>query len=92
MEKIIITADRQASLNGMMTFGMLENGLHTADFMNCEDAAMEPFKGSFTVLAMRDATCICRSARSASATTHCSSARHGTDGCRARATRAGSSR
>ena len=54
MEKIIITAERQASLNGMMTFGMLENGLHTADFMNCEDAAMEPFKGSFTVQGMRD--------------------------------------
>ena len=41
-------------LEGMMTFGLLENGLHTADFMCCEDAEMEPFTGNCKVQMMRD--------------------------------------
>ena len=38
----------------MMTFGKLETGLRTLDFMCCEDAEMEPFEGTFRVQAMRD--------------------------------------
>ena len=37
-----------------MTFGMLENGLHTADFMCCEDVEMKAFSGTFKVEAKRD--------------------------------------
>jgi hypothetical protein len=54
MKKIIFSTERQVMLDGMMTFGMLENGLRTADFMCCEDALLEPFKGNFTVQGMRD--------------------------------------
>lgn len=54
MRKIHFSAERQVSLSGMMTFGMMDDGLHTADFMNCEDAVMEPFKGNFKVQGMRD--------------------------------------
>ena len=38
----------------MMTIGMLENGLKTADFMCCEDVEMEAFSGTFKVEGMRD--------------------------------------
>lgn len=41
-------------LDGLLTLGKLENGLRTMDFMCCEDAVMEPFKGSFYVQGMRD--------------------------------------
>ena len=37
-----------------MTIGKLENGLHTADFMCCEDVRLEAFSGIFKVQAMRD--------------------------------------
>ena len=52
--KTTITTERQVMLEGMMTFGLLENGLHTADFMCCEDAEMEPFTGNCKVQMMRD--------------------------------------
>lgn len=42
------------SLEGLMTIGKLENGLHTADFMCCEDVMLEAFSGIFKVQAMRD--------------------------------------
>ena len=45
---------RELTLDGMMTFGKLETGLRTLDFMCCEDAEMEPFEGTFRVQAMRD--------------------------------------
>lgn len=45
---------REATLDGMMTFSMLENGLRTLDFECCEDVAMEPFIGNFKVQGMRD--------------------------------------
>ena len=54
MEKIIITTERQVTLDGMMTFGMLENGLKTADFQCCEDVEMDTFSGTFKVQGMRD--------------------------------------
>ena len=37
-----------------MTFGMLENGLRTADFNCCEDVVMEAFVANFKVQGMRD--------------------------------------
>ena len=43
MKKIIITTEKQVTLDGLMTIGMLENGLHMADFECCEDAVMEDF-------------------------------------------------
>ena len=45
---------RELTLDGMMTFGKLETGLRTLDFMCCEDAEMEAFEGNFRVQAMRD--------------------------------------
>ena len=50
MKKIIkISTEKQISLDGLMTIGMLENGLKTADFMCCEDVEMESFSGTFKV-------------------------------------------
>ena len=54
MEKIIITTGRQVTLDGLMTIGMLENGLKTADFACCEDVEMEAFSGTFKVEGKRD--------------------------------------
>ena len=54
MEKIIISTERQVTLDGLMTIGMLENGLKTADFMCCEDVEFEEFSGNFKVQVMRD--------------------------------------
>ena len=54
MEKIIITTERQAMLDGLLTLGMLENGLKTADFMCCEDVEMQAFSGTFKVEVKRD--------------------------------------
>ena len=45
---------RELTLDGLMTFGKLETGLRTLDFMCCEDAEMEAFEGNFRVQAMRD--------------------------------------
>ena len=54
MNKIYISTKRRVSLDGMMTIGMLENGLKTADFACCEDVEMEAFSGDFKVQGMRD--------------------------------------
>ena len=54
MEKIIITTERQVMLDGLLTLGMLENGLKTADFMCCEDVEMQAFSGTFKVEVKRD--------------------------------------
>ena len=54
MKKIIISTERQVMLDGLLTLGKLENGLRTLDFMCCENAVMEPFKGNFHVQGMRD--------------------------------------
>jgi len=54
MEKIIITTERQATLDGLLTLGMLENGLRIADFQCCEDVELDAFSGSFKVQGMRD--------------------------------------
>ena len=45
---------RDITLDGLLTIGKLENGLTTGEFMNCEDARIEPFSGDFRVQGMRD--------------------------------------
>jgi hypothetical protein len=54
MKTTKISNERQVMLDGLMTIGLLENGLHTADFMCCEDAQLEPFTGKCKVQLMRD--------------------------------------
>ena len=54
MEKIIITSEKQAMLDGLLTLGILENGLKTADFACCEDVEMEVFSGTFKVEGKHD--------------------------------------
>ncbi len=54
MKKIIISTERQVMLDGLMTLGLLENGLRTADFMCCEDVEMDAFSGTFKVEGKRD--------------------------------------
>ena len=54
MEKIIISTERQVTLDGLLTLGKLENGLRTMDFMCCEDVKINAFSGNFTVQVMRD--------------------------------------
>ena len=54
MEKIIISTEKLVMLDGLLTLGMMENGLRTADFMCCEDIEMEAFSGTFKVEGMRD--------------------------------------
>ena len=51
---ICISTERQVSLDGLLTLGMLENGLRTADFVCCEDVEVEAFSGDFKVQVMRD--------------------------------------
>ena len=54
MEKVIITTERQVMLDGLMTLGLLENGLRTADFTCCEDVELDAFSGTFKVEGKRD--------------------------------------
>lgn len=42
------------TVDGMMAFGELENGLRVADFMCCDDVTTEPFIGLCRVQVMRD--------------------------------------
>ena len=54
MEKIIITTERQAMLDGLLTLGILDNGLRIADFQGCEDVLLDAFSGTFKVEGKRD--------------------------------------
>ena len=54
MKKIIISTQRQVTLDGLMTISMLENGLIVADFICCEDVEMEAFSGTFKVEGKHD--------------------------------------
>ena len=54
MEKIIITTQRQAMLDGLLTLGILENGLRVVDFQCCEDVLLDAFSGTFKVEGKRD--------------------------------------
>ncbi len=53
-KQISFSKERMVTLDGMMTFGQLDDGRRTADFACCEDALLEPFTGSFKVQGMRD--------------------------------------
>ena len=54
MKKFIITTERQVTLDGLLTLGLLENGLRTADFQCCEDVELETFSGTFKVEGKHD--------------------------------------
>lgn len=54
MKKIIISNERHATLDGLMTIGRLENGLMTADFACCEDVELEACIANCKVQVMRD--------------------------------------
>ena len=54
MKKFIITTERQVTLDGLLTLGLLENGLRTADFQCCEDVLLDAFSGTFKVEGKRD--------------------------------------
>ena len=55
MEKIIsISTENQLMLDGLLTLGLLENGLRTADFACCEDVELDAFSGTFKVEGKRD--------------------------------------
>ena len=45
---------RMVTLDGMMTVGQLENGMHFADFECCEDVQMEAYIAKCKVQVMRD--------------------------------------
>lgn len=46
---------KQVTVEGMMSYGVQENGLHTADFTNFEGVEnVEPFEGNCEVKLMRD--------------------------------------
>ena len=49
-----IVEETQVMVEGMMAFGMNENGQRTLDFECCEDVAAEPFTSDFKVQGMRD--------------------------------------
>ena len=53
-QKIKKTIEREITLDGMMVFGKLQNGLRTAEFECCEDVEMDPFIGNCKVQMMRD--------------------------------------
>ena len=46
--------ENEVTLDGMMVFGKLDNGLRYADFECCEDTEMEAFSGNCKVQIMRD--------------------------------------
>ncbi len=56
MKKVIkkTISKREVTLEGMMTFGMLETGLRALDFECCEDVEMEAFSTKCKVQGMRD--------------------------------------
>ena len=54
MKKIIIKRENQVMLDGLMTLGVLENGLRIADFQCCEDVELEAFTGTYKVQGMHN--------------------------------------
>lgn len=54
MGKIYFSSERQVILGGLLTLGMLENGLRIADFICSEDILLDEFSGTFKVEAKRD--------------------------------------
>ena len=53
MEKIIISTERQVMLDGLMTLGLLENGLRIADFQCCEDVLLDATRHSSAMITLR---------------------------------------
>ena len=51
---IRISTERQLTLDGLLTLGILENGLRIADFQCCEDVILDAFSGTFKVEGKRD--------------------------------------
>ena len=47
-------SSKQICVDGLMAFGELKNGLHTADFMCGEDVKMEAYSAKCKVQVMRD--------------------------------------
>ena len=45
---------RMITLEGMMTYSQLDNGLHTVDFTCCADVELEPYVAQCKVQTMRD--------------------------------------
>ena len=54
MKKNFFSSEKVLTLEGMMTFGKLENGLSTADFQCCEDVELEAYIGTCKMQVMRD--------------------------------------
>ena len=54
MKKIIFSAEKPVTLDGLMTLDKFDNGLRSLDFMCCEDVVMEPCVANFRVQMMRD--------------------------------------
>lgn len=46
--------EKRTTLNGMMNFGELEDGLHALDFASTEYAEMKPFRANCLVQGMRN--------------------------------------
>lgn len=46
--------ERTLTLDGLMTFGKLDNGLHIADFQCCQTASIVPLTAQCKVQIMRD--------------------------------------
>ena len=53
-DKKKIQVDHITTLNGMMTFGIIDNRQHILDFVNTGYAEMDPFIANCKVQAMRD--------------------------------------
>ena len=53
-DKKKIQVDHITTLNGMMTFGIIDNRQHILDFVNTGYAEMDPFIADCKVQAMRD--------------------------------------
>lgn len=47
-------SEKTTTLNGMMTFGIIDNNRHILDFASTESVEMEPFIADCKVQAMRD--------------------------------------
>ena len=54
MKKIYFSLESQVTLDGMMTFGMVDKILHTADFVPTEYMEVEPWMALCKVQCMRD--------------------------------------
>lgn len=54
MKKDLKKVSRKVTVDGLMTFGKLDNNLNQADFVPCEDVEVEPCIGRFKVQILRN--------------------------------------